>query len=168
MGYILPSCPKGHFFMANPRETEPTVTEHPSYVIMRVLQDVDSLAPEELEDKKRRLRFEKPTEEVKEVNLDDLLVGTTEEGEEYLSIELTPSDEAGLLVEPSWIEKARSEKAYRGTRKIPVRTGYLTITDGNIWEHDPTGIHQGSTFALNDLLRLHFPDHRVAIHDEDR
>lgn len=152
--------------MANLKESEPLVFDHPSHVMMRVLEKVADMPAEDLNGRKNHLKFDQGQVHHAGEYRYDLLVGKTDEGQEYISIELSESNE--FLVESAWMEKSHSEVIYEGTGKTPVRTGYFTITENNIWEHDPTDIYQGSTYALDDLLKLHFPDHHIEIFDTDR
>jgi hypothetical protein len=95
----------------------------------------------------------------------DLLLGHEEAtGEAYLAVKTTSSNDMGVSFDKSQ-EVAWSWRANRG--RTPLRIGYLRIDDQSIRDVRPIKLTECTATAMEDILKLYYPNHRIEIQDVD-
>lgn len=161
--------PERVFFMANPieaRDRKPALERIPHDAVQTVLTAVEELPPEDVEIRKEYLNL---------IALDrdslqggyryNLIYEENEDGVGYFVMRLDPSEDMGAFrSSEEELVKSRA-KVYDG---ILARTGYLQIDADMVTERRPTSDHFGSSFVVEDTLRLHFPNHEISVnHSEE-
>jgi hypothetical protein len=95
----------------------------------------------------------------------DLLLGVDKDsGDQYLAVKLIPDAEMGVNFDAT--QEAYLAR-YSNPGRIPLRTGYLQIDDKEIKEVRPVGLVEETTVTMEDILKLHFPNHQLLIQDID-